>query len=141
MGTNLILGPLTVFAGAVILATSGCGTSCQDIVAQYINAQPYAKSCDPTAPAPCSGQLPSAESMLNTNHTNGGSTPEYLAGNCNTSYNPARLDNLQALVSQYQSDGCTFGIVPICGDASTAQCIAIPVDEGGDGGYTCVDGS
>lgn len=140
MGTSLLIRPLRFVTAALVLAASGCGTNCQDIVAEYIDGQPYAKSCDPTAPAPCAGLLPSAESMLNTSNTNGGSTPEYLAGNCNTSYNPARLANLQALVSQYQSDGCTFGIVPICGDASTAECVVIPTDEGGDGGYSCMDG-
>lgn len=127
----------TISMAAVVLATWGCSTTCQDIVAEYIAALPYAKSCDPAASGPCSEQLPVAESMEDSN---GNSTPENLAGTCNTSVNPAHSAQLQALYSQYQSQECKFGVPPICGDPNTAQCIVIPESSGGDGGYTCVDG-
>jgi hypothetical protein len=68
-------------------------------------------------------------------NTGGGFTPKYFASNCDTSYNPARSAVVQALVSQCQSAGCRFGIVPLCEGASTAACIVIPADEGLDGGY------
>jgi hypothetical protein len=121
----------------LVLTSPGCGTSCQEIVAEYINGLAYAKSCDPAASGPCSVQLPVPESMEDTD---GNLTPENLAGTCTTSFNPAHSGQLQALYSQYQSQGCKFGVPPICGDSSTAQCLVIPESFGGDGGYTCVDG-
>ena len=127
----------TISVVAVALATSGCSTSCQEIVAEYITATPYAKSCDPGASGPCSVQLPVTESLEDSS---GNTTPEELAETCNTSVNPAHSAQLQALYSQYQSQGCRFGVPPICGDPNTAQCIVIPESSGGDGGYTCVDG-
>jgi hypothetical protein len=128
---------VTISVAAVVLATSGCSTGCQDIVAEYITALPYAKSCDPAASGPCSVQLPVAESLEDSN---GNTTPEKLAGNCTTSFNPAHSAELQSLYSQYQSAGCPLGNTPICGDSSTAQCSLLSAGQGGDGGYTCVDG-
>lgn len=124
-------------ATGLVLAASGCGTDCQLLVAEYINGEAYAKSCDPTAAAPCSVQLPVSVSMYNSENS---STPVGFASNCDTSYNPAHSAYLQSLVSQAQSSGCKFGDVPLCNDASTAQCVVLPADQGGDGGYTCVDG-
>jgi hypothetical protein len=134
--TSKILTTLSAGCTAILMCAA-CGTSCQDLVAQYASEKASAQECDPTVANSCTVQLPIPYGLQ---EPDGSMSWEGLASNCNSAFNPARSAQLQAIYEQFQAQGCKAEPIPICGATSVSQCTQGPAGYPTSTGYICEDG-